>query len=58
MEPSNRRRSDMENRRRAEGRIPEHLCRVIIISRVRFLLRGVGLSRLENSNLKITLNLL
>jgi hypothetical protein len=50
MESPYRRRSHMRKRRRADGRIPELLCRVIQILRARFLLRGVGLSHLENSN--------
>jgi hypothetical protein len=52
MEPPHRRRSHLGKRRRAEGRIPKLLYRVVGISRARFLLREVGLSHPEKSNLK------
>jgi hypothetical protein len=52
MEPSHRRRSHLEKRRRIEGKISKLLRRVIQISRARFLLRGIGFSHPKNSNLK------
>jgi hypothetical protein len=51
MEPPHR-RSHLEKKRRTEGRIPKLLWWVIWILRARFLLRGVGLSHPDKSNLK------
>jgi hypothetical protein len=52
IESPHRRRSHLGKGRRIEGRISKLLCKVVRISRARFLLRGVGFSRPQNSNLK------
>jgi hypothetical protein len=53
MEPLQRRRTHMGKRRKTKGKNFKLLCRVVRISRARFLLRGVSLSHSENSNMKV-----
>jgi hypothetical protein len=51
MEPQHRRRGYLGTARRVEGIILRLLRRIVRISRTRFLLTGVGLSRPEFTNL-------